>query len=138
MVSAAFPSTGDTSHPQSTGNAKIVFSITAAGTSDVYLGSVGSATSTVTPTPATASSSVANGFTCTSGVTSATSGFRITAGNTATCELNTTVQLTDTYAVAYYQVAVKQVTWGIANSTYTNTHSVGWNDFKTGQTYLAY
>jgi len=138
FVSSTFPSTGDTTHPQSTGNAKIVFSITAAGTNDIYVGSSGSATSTITPTPAAASSTIANGFTCTSGVTSATNGFRITAGNTATCELNTTVQLTGTYAGAYYQVAVKQVTWGTSDGSYTNTHSVGWNDFKTGQTYLAY
>lgn len=138
LLNTTFNVTGSTSYPESIGKAKIVFSITAGGTSDIYVGSVGSATSTVTPTPTAASSSVANGFTCTSGATAATAGYRITAGTSATCELNTTIQLTSTYAGQYYQVAAKQIAWDTVDNTYSNTFTGDLANFKTGQEYLSY
>ncbi len=137
LSSTSFEVSGTTEKPKSMGDAKIVFNITAGGTSDVYVGNVGSATSTVTPTVEAASGTVANGFTCTSGATAATDGWRITAGNTAVCELNTSIHLTATSG-GYYQVAAKQITWGTADNTYTSTYTGNLSDFITGQANLAY
>jgi peptidoglycan hydrolase-like protein with peptidoglycan-binding domain len=139
LSTTSFDVTGSTSYPASIGKAKIVFSITAAGTSDVYIGKASSATSTITPTPASASSSIANGFTCTSGVTAdSTTGWRITAGNTGICELNTTIQLTGTYAGAYYQVAAKEIYWGTSTGSYGTKYTGNLSDFITSQGYLSY
>ena len=139
LSSTSFDVSGSTSYPQSIGNAKIVFNITAGGTSDVYIGKASSATSTITPAPASASSTVANGFTCTSGVTAdSTTGWGITAGNTGVCELNTTIQLTKTYDGQYYQVAAKEIYWGTSAGSYPTKYTGNLADFITSQKYLAY
>ena len=138
LASAKLTVSGTTSNPKITGDAKIVFSVTAGGNSDIYL-ETGTALSTSTPPLNLASSTFASGFTCTSGaVADGTTGWRITSGSTATCELNSTIELKSAYTGAYYQVQANQVKWGIAAATYGNTQAYGWDNFKTGQEYLAY
>lgn len=139
--SAQFTSSGDTSHPQSIGNAKITFSVTANGNSDIYLSNSSTYTTAKyfkggveTSTPA-----LATGFTCTSGAYTDTNGFRIPAGGTANCELSATLQLTTTTAGAYYQVQLSKVGWSLASqATPDITQTWGWDNFKTGLLYLAY
>lgn len=139
--SAQFTSSGDTSHPQSIGNAKITFSVTANGNSDIYLSNNSTYTTAKyfmggveTSTPA-----LATGFTCTSGAYTDTNGFRIPAGGTANCELSATLQLTTTTAGAYYQVQLSKVGWSLASqATPDITQTWGWDNFKTGLLYLAY
>ena len=138
LASTNFTVSGTTDHPKSMGSAKIVFNITAGGTNDVYIETAGSATSTVTPSIAAASGTIATGFTCTSGATATSTGWRITAGNTATCELNTTIQLTSTSTGLNYQVAAKQIKWGTNGTSYPNTYTGNLADFKTSQEYMAY
>jgi len=138
LVKADLAASGTTTKPHSTGIAKIVFSVTAGGNSDIYLG-ITNALSTTTPEVAVASGTVAYGFTCTSGATAdGATGWRISSGGTATCELNTTIELTSTSTGTYYQVQANQVKWGVAAATYDKTQNYGWDNFKTGQAYLAY
>ncbi|NMB92443.1 MAG: peptidoglycan-binding protein [Parcubacteria group bacterium] len=133
-----FTVSGDTTHPKSTGDAKIVFAVTANG-GDVYIDASSTNTyTTVTPTPGTGNS-VAYGFTCTSNATYGSGYWRITEGQTATCEINTTISLATTTAGAYYQVQVGKVTWNTSATTTSDIEQTyGWDNFKTGQAYLAY
>ena len=138
---ASFTSSGPTDYPQSIGNAKISFSVTANGGSDIYLSNDSDYTTAKyfkggveTSTPA-----LATGFTCTSGAYTDTNGFRIPAGGTANCELSATLRLTTTTAGAYYQVQMSKVGWGLSSSTTPEiTQTWGWDNFKTGLLYLAY
>jgi len=139
--SAQFTSSGDTSHPQSIGNAKISFSVTANGNSDIYLSNSSTYTTAKyfkggveTSTPA-----LSTGFTCTSGAYTDTNGFRIPAGGTANCEISATLQLTTTTSGAYYQVQTSKVGWSLSSqSTPDITQTWGWDNFKTGLLYLSY
>jgi hypothetical protein len=137
FINATFTSSGDQTNPQSIGSSKITFTVTANG-DDIYIDPSTSNTFATT-SPMVTTGNVANGFTCTSNATQdATNGWRITSGSTATCELDTTIQLSTTTAGAYYQVQVKQVTWKVgANGTPVN-QTWGWDNFKTGLTYLAH
>jgi len=138
---AQFTSSGDTNHPQSIGNAKISFSVTANGNSDIYLSNDSSYTTAKYFKGGAEQTSpvLATGFTCTSGAYTDTHGFRIPAGGTANCEISATLQLTDTTAGAYYQVQVSSVGWSLSSAATPDiTQTWGWDNFKTGLLYLAY
>jgi len=137
FTNATFTSSGDQTNPQSVGNSKITFTVTANG-DDIYI-DPNNTFATTTPVVSNASGTVANGFTCTSNATQdSTNGWRITSGSTATCELDTTIQLSTTTAGAYYQVQVNQVTWKVGTNGNPVTQKYGWDNFKTGLTYLAH
>lgn len=134
---ATFTASGDQTNPQSVGNSKITFTVTANG-DDIYIDPTSSNTFATTSPVVSGPNTVANGFTCTSNATQDANGWRITSGSTATCELNTTIQLSTTTAGAYYQVQVKQVTWKVGASGTPINQTWGWDNFKTGLTYLAH
>ena len=136
LVNTSFGSSGPTGYPQSIGNAKITFNVTANG-ADIYLLSSNAYTA-ATSTPS-AGASMTSGFACTSGASAATVGYRVSQGTTATCELASIIQFTSSSTGAYYQVYPNKFGWGIENSTTTaNSQTWGWDNFKTGLTYLSY
>lgn len=137
---AQFTSTGDQSHPQSIGNAKISFSVSAQG-ADIYLNTQ-SANSFATSSPGInggGPNTFASGLTCTSGAYQVTNGYRIPQGSTANCEMAATLQLATTTSGAYYYVKIQQIGWDLASDfSGMISQNWGWDNFRTGLLYLAY
>lgn len=125
---------GPTSNPLSVASTKIVFQVTANG-GDVYINSSTTATyASASPVP----SSDVKGFTCTSNATLTSGYWRIAQGSTAICEFNNTLTVSTSTLNGYYQVQVARVGWKTNTSGDDVSQDWGWNNFKTGQVYVAY
>lgn len=140
LGSYSFTASGSSNYPQSIGTAKITLGITAYN-NDIYIyKNTASTTGIFLPS---APGTPAYNFTCTSNATEETVGsdvfYRISAGSTATCELNGVLTLSTSTQNGFYQFAVSKITW---NTSATTTDAVeqtwGWDNFKTGSTYLSY
>jgi len=139
LGSVSFTASGTDTYPQSVGNAKINLGITA-NNSDIFINK-DSALTYATSIPAvlgTPTSTITSGFTCTSNAIEEGGYYRISAGNTANCELSAVLRLGATSS-GFYQVQVGKITWNI-NATTTNqvSQDYGWDNFKTGSLYLYY
>jgi hypothetical protein len=134
LGNVSFTASGTDTSPRKTGEAKIGLYITAQGGSDIYVSDNPASTTLKIAQGTSTNTTLSNAFTCTSNAFVETGvGYKIPAGTTATCELNG--MLTVSTTEGYYQLQVKQVTWGTSTATDV-VQDWGWDDFKTGLLYL--
>jgi len=138
LGTVSFTASGTDNNPQSIGNAKIALGITAYN-NDIYIDKT-KENAFATSSPAVdGNNTLTSGFTCTNNATKDGNYYRISAGNTANCELNAVLRLSTTTPGQFYQVQVKQITWNTSATTTGNVNQdYGWDNFQTGSLYLYY